>query len=32
MTAPIPFIGAFESTYQPAFDTDVFETTGHDLR
>jgi beta-glucosidase/6-phospho-beta-glucosidase/beta-galactosidase len=31
MTVPIPFIGAFESTYQPAFDTDVFETTRHDL-
>ncbi len=23
------FIGAFESTYQPSFDTDVLETTGH---
>jgi beta-glucosidase/6-phospho-beta-glucosidase/beta-galactosidase len=32
MTGPIPFIGAFESTYQPAFDTDVFETTAHDVR
>jgi len=32
MPDPIPFIGAFESTYQPAFDTDVFETTGHDVR
>jgi beta-glucosidase/6-phospho-beta-glucosidase/beta-galactosidase len=33
MTRPaIPFIGAFESTYQPAFDTDVFETTAHDRR
>ena len=28
----IPFIGAFESTYQPAFDVDVVETTGHALR
>ena len=27
--APIPFIGAFESTYQPAHDADVAETTGH---
>jgi beta-glucosidase/6-phospho-beta-glucosidase/beta-galactosidase len=27
----IPFIGAFESTYQPAFDVDVLETTGHHL-
>jgi beta-glucosidase len=26
---PIPLIGAFESTYQPAFDVDVLETTGH---
>ncbi|MBW3641694.1 MAG: family 1 glycosylhydrolase [Actinobacteria bacterium] len=26
---PIPFIGAFESTYQPAHDIDVAETTGH---
>jgi beta-glucosidase/6-phospho-beta-glucosidase/beta-galactosidase len=25
----MPFIGAFESTYQPAFDVDVLETTGH---
>jgi beta-glucosidase len=25
----IPFIGAFESTYQPAFDVDILETTGH---
>jgi hypothetical protein len=24
---PIPFIGAFESTYQPAHDRDVLETT-----
>jgi beta-glucosidase/6-phospho-beta-glucosidase/beta-galactosidase len=28
----IPFIGAFESTYQPAFDIDVLETTEHVLR
>ena len=26
------FIGAFESTYQPAFDVDVAETTGHAAR
>jgi beta-glucosidase/6-phospho-beta-glucosidase/beta-galactosidase/glycosyltransferase involved in cell wall biosynthesis len=26
---PLEFIGAFESTYQPAFDVDVLETTGH---
>ena len=26
---PIEFIGAFESTYQPGFDVDVLETTGH---
>jgi beta-glucosidase/6-phospho-beta-glucosidase/beta-galactosidase len=26
---PIPFLGAFESTYQPAHDRDVLETTGH---
>jgi beta-glucosidase/6-phospho-beta-glucosidase/beta-galactosidase len=32
VTASIPFIGAFESTYQPSFDTDVAETTGHTLR
>ncbi|MEO5678741.1 MAG: family 1 glycosylhydrolase [Acidimicrobiales bacterium] len=25
----IPFIGGFESTYQPRFDVDVAETTGH---
>src|SRR4051812_42928649 len=30
--APIPFIGAFESTYQPVHDRDVLETTGHDRR
>jgi len=29
MTEPIPFIGAFESTFQPSFDTDVAETTAH---
>ena len=31
MTAgpPIEFIGGFESTYQPALDVDVAETTGH---
>jgi beta-glucosidase/6-phospho-beta-glucosidase/beta-galactosidase len=28
----IPFVGAFESTYQPDFDVDVAETTGHTLR
>jgi beta-glucosidase/6-phospho-beta-glucosidase/beta-galactosidase len=27
---PIEFIGAFESAYQPAFDVDNFESTGHD--
>ncbi len=32
MTESIPFIGAFESTYQPAFDRDVAETTGHVAR
>lgn len=26
---PADLIAAFESTYQPAFDTDVLETTGH---
>jgi len=26
---PIPFIGSFESTYQPAHDVDVAETTRH---
>ncbi|MDP9403738.1 MAG: family 1 glycosylhydrolase [Actinomycetota bacterium] len=26
---PIPFIGSFESTFQPAHDIDVAETTGH---
>jgi beta-glucosidase/6-phospho-beta-glucosidase/beta-galactosidase len=30
--APIPFLGAFESTFQPAHDRDVVESTGHDLR
>src|SRR3954447_7086008 len=29
MTEPIRFIGAFESTFQPEFDVDVAETTGH---
>lgn len=29
---PIPFLGAFESTYQPAHDRDVLETTQHDVR
>jgi beta-glucosidase/6-phospho-beta-glucosidase/beta-galactosidase len=29
---PIPFLGAFESTYQPAHDQDVLETTQHDVR
>jgi beta-glucosidase len=28
----IPFIGAFESTYQPEFDVDGLETTAHTLR
>ncbi|HUQ40799.1 MAG TPA: family 1 glycosylhydrolase [Acidimicrobiales bacterium] len=28
----VPFIGAFESAYQPAFDVDNFESTGHDER
>ena len=28
----IPFIGGFESTYQPAFDVDVAEKTGHIAR
>lgn len=28
----VPFIGGFESTYQPAFDRDVAETTGHIAR
>ncbi|HUQ23063.1 MAG TPA: family 1 glycosylhydrolase [Gaiellaceae bacterium] len=32
MSGAIPFVGAFESTYQPAFDTDGFETTRHVLR
>ncbi|MEY2398502.1 MAG: UDP-galactopyranose mutase [Actinomycetota bacterium] len=32
MTDAIPFIGAFESTYQPAHDRDVVETTEHDVR
>lgn len=27
--SPITFLGGFESTYQPAFDVDVAETTGH---
>jgi len=30
--AAIEFIGAFESTFQPAFDVDVAETTGHVAR
>ena len=30
--APIEFLGGFESTYQPSFDVDVAETTGHDRR
>ncbi|BDZ46871.1 family 1 glycosylhydrolase [Naasia aerilata] len=29
---PIEIIGAFESTYMPAHDRDVFETTEHDQR
>jgi beta-glucosidase len=28
----IPFVGGFESTYQPALDVDVAETTGHVAR
>ncbi|HUR48899.1 MAG TPA: family 1 glycosylhydrolase [Acidimicrobiales bacterium] len=32
MSGPIRFIGAFESTYQPAHDRDVVETTEHDVR
>jgi len=31
-TTSIPFVGAFESTYQPAHDRDVLETTEHTLR
>lgn len=30
--APIEMIGAFETTYMPAHDRDVAETTGHDRR
>lgn len=30
--SPIRFVGAFESTYQPAHDRDVMETTEHDIR
>jgi beta-glucosidase/6-phospho-beta-glucosidase/beta-galactosidase len=30
--APIEIIGGFESTYMPAHDRDVFETTEHDRR
>ena len=29
---PLEFVGAFESTYMPAADVDVTETTGHDVR
>jgi beta-glucosidase/6-phospho-beta-glucosidase/beta-galactosidase len=29
---PIEFLGGFESTYQPAYDVDVAETTGHARR
>jgi beta-glucosidase/6-phospho-beta-glucosidase/beta-galactosidase len=32
VSGAIPFIGAFESTYQPAHDRDVVETTQHDVR
>lgn len=32
MTSPIGVIGGFESTYQPAFDVDVAETTEHAIR
>ena len=32
MSRAIPFVGAFESTYQPAHDRDVVETTQHDVR
>jgi beta-glucosidase/6-phospho-beta-glucosidase/beta-galactosidase len=28
----IPFVGGFESTYQPALDVDITETTGHAVR
>ncbi|HEX9994695.1 MAG TPA: family 1 glycosylhydrolase [Acidimicrobiales bacterium] len=29
---PMPFVGGFESTYQPGHDRDVLETTGHVAR
>jgi beta-glucosidase/6-phospho-beta-glucosidase/beta-galactosidase len=29
---PIEMLGAFESTFMPAHDRDIFETTGHDVR
>ena len=29
---PLEFIGAFESTYLPAHDVDIVETSGHDAR
>ena len=32
MSQRIPFVGSFESTYQPAHDRDVVETTEHDIR
>ena len=32
MPSPIPFIGAFESTYLPAHDADIVETSGHAVR
>lgn len=32
MTTPIEVLGGFESTYQPAHDVDVAETTGHIAR
>jgi beta-glucosidase/6-phospho-beta-glucosidase/beta-galactosidase len=32
MGGGIPFLGAFESTFQPGHDRDVLETTEHDVR
>jgi hypothetical protein len=29
-SSTVPFLGAFESTFLPAHDVDVVETTGHD--
>ena len=31
VAGPIELIGAFESTYMPAHDKDIMETTGHDV-